>query len=52
MKLGTQIHLHDISHKFYHKGQRLKVKVINDKKKMKITIFSLLSENEVKGQGD
>ena len=50
LKVGIHIHLYDISEEFAGQGRRSKVKVIKVKN-INFLIFSLLSENKVKGQG-
>ena len=47
-KVGTHINLHDISDECECQGRRSKVKV-TEVKNVEFLIFSLLSENEVKG---
>ncbi len=47
LKFGTHI---NISDEFEVQGHRSKVKVINVKN-VRILVFSLVSENEVQGQG-
>ena len=48
--VGINIHLYNISDEFAGQGRRSKVKVIKVKN-VNFLILSLLSENEVKGQG-